>query len=302
MEQSRLKENASYVPHYESEEIKSFAEKSEKLKKAFFDPTIGKFLKTEAPGKKVLDIGCGTGDWCCKAAQYGAMSVDGFDIQEEMVKMAKRATSQFNTVNIQLGDAMNMPYDDNTFDIALSIYVTCALPIETLPKHFSELHRVLVPGGKALVLNKTDAMYQRVYLTSGANDEMVQKKIDQILARTPKNPTRQQINEAFDELREIYSLCFTYKNDLLLHVKDVKQLVIGQAVLIKTPMMIFPVFYYSDQFLIDQTTLAGLHIDEIENVNTEERRIMHNTQNPEVSFSKDIIDHPFCLLYHISKP
>ena len=40
------------------------------------------------------------------------MSVDGFDIQEEMVKMAKRATSQFNSVNIQLGDTMNMPYDD----------------------------------------------------------------------------------------------------------------------------------------------------------------------------------------------
>ena len=59
MEQSRLKGNASNVVHYESEEIKSFAEKSAKSKKAFYDPTIGKFLKTEAPGKKVLDIGCG---------------------------------------------------------------------------------------------------------------------------------------------------------------------------------------------------------------------------------------------------
>ena len=302
MERSRLKENASNVIHYESEEIKSFAEKNAKLKKAFFDPTIGKFLKTEAPGKKVLDIGCGTGDWCCKAAQYGAMSVDGFDIQEEMVKMAKRATSQFNAVNIQLGDVMNMPYDDNTFDIALCIYVTCTLPIETLLKIFSELHRVLVPGGKALVLNLTDAVYQRLYLTCGANDEMVQKEIDQILARTPKNPTRQQITEAFDELREIISGCFAYKNDLLFHVKDVKQLVIGQAVLLKTPIMTFPVFYYSDQFLIDQTTLAGLHIDEIENVYTEERRIMHNTQNPEVLFSEAVVDHPFCLLYRISKP
>ena len=39
--------------------MKSFAEKSAKLKNAFLDPTIGSFLKKEAPGKRILDIGCG---------------------------------------------------------------------------------------------------------------------------------------------------------------------------------------------------------------------------------------------------
>ena len=54
-------------------------------------------------------------------------SVDGFDIQEEMVELAKQATSQFSTVNIRVGDVMDMPYDDNTFDVALSFYITYAL-------------------------------------------------------------------------------------------------------------------------------------------------------------------------------
>ena len=296
------KETASHV-RYGAEEVKLYAERSAKLKKAFFDPTIGKFLEMEAPGKRVLDIGCGTGDWSYQAALYGAKSVDGFDKEEKMVELAKQITSQFNTVSIQLGDIMNMPYDDNTFDIALSVYVTCTLPKETLSKHFSELHRVLVPGGKALVLNLSNPIYQRINLIDGADEVAVQKKIDQILACMPNHSTQQQINKAFEDLHEIVGACFAYDdNGSLFHVKDVNHLILGQAILIKTPIITFPVFYYDDQFLVDQTTAAGLCINKIENVHTEERRIVHNIQNPKIRFSKDVVDHPFCLLYHISKP
>ena len=68
-----------------------------------------KHLESAIPDKKVLDIGCGTGNWCYKAAQYGPKSVDGFDIQEDMVQLAKQATSQFSTVNIRVGDVMDIP-------------------------------------------------------------------------------------------------------------------------------------------------------------------------------------------------
>ena len=40
---------------------------------------------------------------------------------------------------------MHMPYSDNAFDIALSFYVTCVI-------HFKEMHRVLLPGGKAMMV------------------------------------------------------------------------------------------------------------------------------------------------------
>ena len=49
-----------------------------------------------------------------------------------MVELAKQDTAQFSTVNIRLGDIMNMPYNDNTFDIALSLYITCELPMEVI--------------------------------------------------------------------------------------------------------------------------------------------------------------------------
>ena len=301
MEKSQ--ETSQETQVYGSEEVKLFGERSKKLRNAFFHPTIGKFLETKAPGKRILDIGCGTGNWCCEAARYGTVSVDGFDKEEKMVQAAKQATSQFNSVNIQLADVMNMPYDDNTFDIALSIYVTCELPIETLTKHFSELHRVLVPGGKALVLNHSSLLFHRLYLTKGTNEEVVQKKIDQILTHIPDHPTQQQVSKAFEDLREVVRLCFACnKNGSLFQVKDENQLVIGQRVFVKSLVLTFSDFYYSDQFLIDQTRAAGLCIDKIENVHTEERRLVHNSQNPVAPYSKDVVDHPFCLLYHVSKP
>ena len=64
---------------YGPDEVKLFAEKSAELKYVFLDPRVGHFLEAEAPCKRVLDIGCGTGDWCYQAARYGAMSIDGFD-------------------------------------------------------------------------------------------------------------------------------------------------------------------------------------------------------------------------------
>ena len=297
------REKSQEIPVYGSEEVKLFGERSKKLKNAFFDPTIGKFLETKAPGKRILDIGCGTGNWCCEAAQYGAVSVEGFDKEEKMVEAAKQATSQFNAVNIQLADVMNMPYNDNTFDIALSIYITSELPVEKLSIHFSELHRVLVPGGQALVVNHSSPSFYRMYLMSGANEEVVQKKIDQILPHIPDHPTRQQVSKAFEDLREVVRLCFACnKNGSLFQVKDENQLVIGQRVFLKSLVLTFSDYYYSDQFLVDQTRAAGLRIDKIENVYTEERRLVQNIQNPDTPYSKDVIDYPFCLLYHISKP
>ena len=65
----------------------------------------------------MLDIGYESGDWACLAVECGAKSVDGFDIHEDMVELAQQATAQYGSVNICVGDVMDMPYDDNTFDV-----------------------------------------------------------------------------------------------------------------------------------------------------------------------------------------
>ena len=65
----------------------------------------------------MIDIGCESGDRACLAAECDAKIVDGFDIQEGMVELAQQATAQYGSVNICVGDVMDMPYDDNTFDV-----------------------------------------------------------------------------------------------------------------------------------------------------------------------------------------
>ena len=131
---------------YGTDGIVAFAANSDKhgvLGQAFIDCAIAQSLRQMVPGKRVLDIGCGVGDWCCLVAKCGAKTVDGFDIQEEMVERAKQTTSHLDMVNIQVGDAADMPYDDDLFDVAISVFITCNLSPEVFEKHFQELYRVL---------------------------------------------------------------------------------------------------------------------------------------------------------------
>ena len=125
---------------YGVDEIAAFAGHSGRhgaIGEVFFDLSIAQNLRKLVYGKKVLDIGCGVGNWCQLAAQYGAKAVDGFDIQEEMVEIAKQATAQLDTVSLRVGDAADMPYGDASFDVVISLFVTCNLSPEAFAKTFS---------------------------------------------------------------------------------------------------------------------------------------------------------------------
>ena len=282
--------------------VKAFAKNNKRnaLTQAFVYPALKAFLEAEAPGKKVLDIGCGLGDWACLAVECGAKSVDGFDIQEGMVELARQATAQYSSVNICVGDVMDMPYDDNTFDVA--IFVTCNLPIEALTKHFEELNRVLMPGGVALVLNLSNPAFQKLSLITGADEVAVKEKIDKALKVLPNFPSQLQINKAFADLNEVLRGCFAKdEQGSVFLVENVQQLTIGQAVWCKTQILPFPNYFYDDQFITDSTVASGLHIDYVENFCTEERRMYCNTANPEARISKTITENPYALMYHVSK-
>ena len=284
--------------------VQTFAKKNKQdaLMQAFVYPALKAFLEAEAPGKKVLDIGCGSGDWACLAVECGAKSVDGFDIQEGMVELAQQATAQYGSVNICVGDVMDMPYDDNTFDVAISVFVTCNLPIEALTKHFEELNRVLVPGGKALVLNLSNPAFQILSLTTGADEVVVKEKIGKALKDLPNFPLQFEINKAFKGFDEILRGCFaTDEHGSVFLVENVHQLTIGQAVWCKTQILPFLNYFYDDQFTTDITVASGLHIDYMENFCTEERRIDYNTTNSEARISKTVTENPYALMYHISK-
>ena len=248
----------------------------------------------------MIDIGCKTGEWSYFAVQCGAETVDGIDIQEELVKRAKQATSGMDKVRIQLGDATDMPYDDDSFDVAISLFVSCNIQPSAFRKYFQELYRVLAPGGKAILLIPTDWSHSRLY----ANMEVDSASVDEIIVKMiPKHLTTAQVVEAFKGTHGIINCCLAVNDGGdVFHVTDITQLTHGQPVWKHTDVMTFPNYFYSDQSTITHILEAGLHIDSIENPCSEEKRVAYNGITPRIPFSKSYLEEPTALVYYVSKP
>ncbi|XP_065887033.1 uncharacterized protein [Dysidea avara] len=288
---------------YGSEEIRIYSQHVYGLVgEAFLHSAITEDLKKSVPGKRVLDIGCGAGNWCVTAAQYGAKSVDGFDIQPEMVELAKQATSHLDMVHIQVGDAADMPYGDDSFDVAISLFVACNLSPEGFTKHFQELDRVLAPGGKAIILAPTDWSRYGLYIKIEADPSVIRSNIAHTLSMMPKYPSTAQVTETFKSYTDILTTFFAVNDDgYLFHIEDISRLSHGQPVWHKCDMMTFPNYFYSEKSLIEQFHTNGFHVDKIDNNFTEDKRAFYNSTNPPILVSEDYVTHPTSYVYHVTK-
>lgn len=104
-------------------------------------------------GSKLLDIACGTGNFCILAAQKGA-EVTGVDIAANLVAQARsNAKNQGLKIQFEEGDAENLSYTDNSFDIVTSMIGAMFAPQPE--KVASELLRVCKPGGIIAMANWT---------------------------------------------------------------------------------------------------------------------------------------------------
>ena len=100
------------------------------------------------PGERVLDVACGTGIATRLAAEaVGAEGrVEGLDANPGMLEVARTVTPD---IDWHVAPAEDMPLPDATFDVVL-----CAMGLQFFPdkvKALREMHRVLVPGGRAVV-------------------------------------------------------------------------------------------------------------------------------------------------------
>jgi len=94
------------------------------------------------PNVQVLDIGCGTGMF----AALGEWRVIGLDHAEQMCRIAAKHCAA--TVN---GTATALPFADASFDAITSNL--CLQWVEELPQALQEMHRVLRPGGIAMLIS-----------------------------------------------------------------------------------------------------------------------------------------------------
>ena len=105
-----------------------------------------------APDERVLEIGPGTGYYTFDiAAALPAGQIDVFDVQQEMLDHVMRAAEQGGVTNVRatLGDAQDLPYDDDAFDAAVLVTVLGEIPDQD--QALREVARVLRPGGRLVV-------------------------------------------------------------------------------------------------------------------------------------------------------
>ncbi|MFX0108585.1 MAG: class I SAM-dependent methyltransferase, partial [Candidatus Hodarchaeota archaeon] len=97
---------------------------------------------------KVLIVGSGTGYSACYIAEKIGCEIVGIDIAELMVETATKRVLEMgleDRVKFHLGDIHELPFEDASFDVVLSQFVTVFLD---RPRAFSEYARVLRMGGK----------------------------------------------------------------------------------------------------------------------------------------------------------
>jgi ubiquinone/menaquinone biosynthesis C-methylase UbiE len=103
-------------------------------------------------GGDVLEVAPGPGYLAIELAKRGAIRVTGLDISRSFVRMAtENAARAGAAVTFRHGDAAAMPFESDSFDflVCRAAFKNFTEPVRAL----DEMHRVLRPGGKALLID-----------------------------------------------------------------------------------------------------------------------------------------------------
>ena len=99
---------------------------------------LNNFYKLKS-GSKILDIGCGKGFMLFDFMKLNPNFVlEGIDISDYAITNAVPEVKKF----LKIGDAKSLPYEDNSFDLVISINTTHNLEINQCKKALSEMERV----------------------------------------------------------------------------------------------------------------------------------------------------------------
>jgi demethylmenaquinone methyltransferase/2-methoxy-6-polyprenyl-1,4-benzoquinol methylase len=104
------------------------------------------------PGQRALDVATGTGDLAIELKRRvgDAGEVVGSDFSDAMLELARRKTGD---VRFEHGNALGLPYEDDSFDAATVGFG--ARNFSDLAQGLREMTRVVRPGGRVVILEIT---------------------------------------------------------------------------------------------------------------------------------------------------
>jgi ubiquinone/menaquinone biosynthesis C-methylase UbiE len=157
---------------------------------AVFEKIIGggrEWLTSRARGR-VLEVAIGTGR---NLPHYPAeTSVTGIELSPGMLAIARRRAADLGRdFDLREGDAEQLPYGEASFDT-----VVCALALCTIPEPataIAEMRRVLVPGGRLLLLDHVGSTWPPIraaqwlverYTIRSAGEHFTRRQLPLVLA------------------------------------------------------------------------------------------------------------------------
>jgi ubiquinone/menaquinone biosynthesis C-methylase UbiE len=152
-------------------------------------------------GKRIVDLGCGTGRHVNRLIKDGA-EVVGIDFSEKMLKEASEKISSGRAKFIQHDIRKPLPFDDNQFDGILSTLVF--EHIENIESLFREMKRICKPGGFILISEMHPAMRlkgaQAAYTNPGTGEKIKLRSINHTVSDFVKSAINCGLNNS--EIRE----------------------------------------------------------------------------------------------------
>jgi ubiquinone/menaquinone biosynthesis C-methylase UbiE len=103
-------------------------------------------------GDSVLEIAPGAGYLSIELSKLGKYEITGLDISRDLVEIASRNAKEAGVdIDFRQGSVSNMPFTEKAFD-----FIVCILAFKNFKeplKALEEMHRVLKPGGTALIMD-----------------------------------------------------------------------------------------------------------------------------------------------------
>lgn len=104
------------------------------------------FIKFIGSNNKILEIGCGDGLFSRKLADKNN-DVVGIDVSKIAIDIANKNKNSKLNIKYLCGDARKLNFENNHFDIVVSMDVVEHIPPQEIINHFNEVNRVIKSGG-----------------------------------------------------------------------------------------------------------------------------------------------------------